>query len=214
MRTGGIAAIASGVAWAVVLPLVAGEASGDPVGLRYDDWNRLLTLPLLLLVLALGGLYAAHAGRLSRWGRRGARLAVGAAALLVIGNVIEFWLVLLSNSEVFAIAEPRGLDEWTGSTVGWIVFLVGSLLLLAGGVLLGIAIGRAGVLPSGVGFVVGLTSPLLLVSLVVWSASVAATIVPAAVLGLSWVAIGVTLLRYRSSRYSSGTSTGGAASST
>jgi hypothetical protein len=130
---------------------------------------------------------------------------------MLVGNVVEFWLVLASDAEVFAIAEPRGLDEWIGSTVGWLAFLLGSLVLLVGTVLLGIGTGRAGVLPAWTGFLLGLTAPLLLIAFVVWQASVAATVVPALLLGGAWAAIGAVLLRYRNS---GGTSTGGAASST
>jgi hypothetical protein len=191
---GGIAAIAGGLAWAVALPLVATAASTDPVGWLYDDWNRLLTLPIVLLLVALVALQRVGAGRLSKWGRRGAWIAVAGAALLLVGNVVEFWLVLLSDAEVYAIAEPRGLDEWAGSTVGWLAFLLGSLVLLAGGVLLGVGTARAGVLPSSAGFALGLTAPLLLVSFVVWASSVAATLPFALALGAVWVAVGAALL--------------------
>lgn len=210
-RLGGAAAIGCGIGFAVGLPLVAAAASADPVDWRYDDFNRVLTLPLVLLVVALAGLRAAQVERLSRWARRGAVLALGGSVAMLLGSVVEFWLVLLSDAEVFAIADPRGLESWAGSTVGWLAFLAGSLVLLFGGVLLGVGTGRAGVLPGWAGFLVGLTSPLLLISLVVWQVSVAATILPAAALGLAWVAIGSALLRYRNS---DGTSTGGAASST
>jgi hypothetical protein len=209
VRAAAVAAVVGGVGWAVGLPLVASAESADPVGWRYDDWNRVLTAPLLLLVVALAGVRAAQVERLSRWGSRGAWLALAGALLMVVGNVVEFWLVLASDAEVFAIAEPRGLEEWTGSTVGWLAFLLGSLLLLAGGVLLGVGTGRAAVLPGWIGFLVGLLAPLLLAAFVLWSASVAATIVPALLLGLGWIAIGAVLYRY-----SVGTSTGGAASST
>lgn len=211
VRWGGIAAILCGVGWAVGLPLVATAASADPVGWRYDDFNRVLTAPLLLVLLALAGVRAAQAERLTAWGRRGAWLALAGAAAMLVGNVVEFWLVLASDTEVFAIADPRGLDVWVGSTVGWLLFLLGALVLLAGGVLLGIGTGRAGVLPGWIGFLLGLTAPLLLISFAVWAASVAATVPPAVALGLSWVAIGAVLLRYRNS---GGTSTGGAASNT
>jgi hypothetical protein len=197
------------VGWAVGLPLVATEASAEPVGLRYDDWNRVLLVPLVLLAVAVLGLREVQLGRLSRWARRGAVLALAGAVLMAVGNVIEFWLVLLSDAEVLAIADPRDLDVWIGSTVGWLLFLLGALVLLAGGVLLGIGTGRAGVLPSWLGFVVGLTSPLLLVAFTVWAISVAVTLVPALLLGAAWIVVGVELYRY-----SGGTSTGGAASST
>jgi hypothetical protein len=198
VRWGGVAAILAGLGWAVALPLVATAASADPVGWRYDDYNRVLTAPLLLAVLALAGVRAAQVEHLSKWGRRGAWLALAGAGTMVVGNVVEFWLVLASDAEVYAIAHPRDLDEWVGSTVGWILFLLGSLVLLAGTVLLGIATGRAGVLPGWLGFLLGMTAPLLLISFVLWAASVVATIPPSAILGLGWVAIGVALLRTRS----------------
>jgi hypothetical protein len=210
-RLGGAAAIGCGIGFAVGLPLVAVAASADPVGWRYDDFNRVLTAPLVLLVVALAGLRAVQAERLSRWGRRGASLALGGAVAMLVGNVVEFWLVLASEAEVFAIADPRGLESWVGSTVGWLAFLAGSLVLLFGGVLLGVGTGRASLLPGWTGFFVGLTAPLLLISFVVWQVSVAATVPPAVALGLAWVAIGGALLRYRNS---GGTSTAGAASST
>jgi hypothetical protein len=191
----GLAAIGSGIAWAVVLPLVATAASADPVGWRYDDWNRLLTLPLLLLLVSLVGIHRVAAERISAWGRRGGALALVGVGLMLVGNIVEFWLVLLTDADVFAIADPRGLDEWAGSTVGWLVFLLGSLLLLAGGVLLGVGTSRAGVFPSWAGFALGLTSPVLLIAFVLWSASVAATVAPALLLGGIWIALGAVLLR-------------------
>jgi hypothetical protein len=193
-RWAGIAAIVSGLAWAIALPLVATAASDDPVGLGYDDYNRVLTLPLVLLVLTLAGLRRLQKGRLSLWGRRGAAAAVIGAGLLVLGNVIEFWAVLFSDDAVFAIANDRGLDEWPGSTIGWLTFLVGSFLLFAGGVVFGVASRAAGILPGWAGLVIAATAPLLLAAFATWSSSFFFTVGFAALLGLGWVALGGLLL--------------------
>jgi hypothetical protein len=191
---GGAAAIASGAVWSVALPLAASAASRDPVGWRYDDWNRLLTPAIALLVVALVALRRLGRERLTPWGRRGALIALAGAALLLLGNVVEFWLVLLSDAEVSAIAEPRDLDEWVGSTVGWLTFLVGSLLLLAGGILLGVGSARAGVLPAWSALGLGLTAPLLLASFSAWAVSVVATVPFALALGAAVFALGAGLL--------------------
>jgi hypothetical protein len=193
-RWAGIAAIVSGLAWAIALPLVATAASDDPVGLGYDDYNRVLTLPLVLLVLTLAGLRRLQRGRLSPWGRRGAAVALLGAGLLVIGNVIEFWAVLSSDDAVFAIADDRGLDEWPGSTIGWLTFLVGLCLLFAGGVVFGFASRAARILPGWAGLVIAATAPLLLAAFATWSSSFFFTVVFAALLGLGWIALGGLLL--------------------
>src|SRR5918998_3612330 len=141
-RWAGLAAMIAGISFGFALPLVATAASDDPVGVGYDDYNRLLTLPLVLLLLALAGLRSLQMPELSPWERQGALLALAGAALLVVGNAIEFWAVLLSDDAVFALAEDHGLDEWAGSTIGWLVFLAGGLLLIVGGIVFGTATAR------------------------------------------------------------------------
>jgi hypothetical protein len=196
IRWGGVAAIASGVAWAIALPLVATEAGDNPVGLRYDNFNRLLLLPLVLLLVGLAGVRAAGAGRLSGWGRRGAGVALAGVGLLILGNVIEFWVVLASDKAVYAIAEDRPqLEEWEGSTVGWLTFLAGTLLLLVAGIVLAVALRRARILPGWLALLAALTAPFLLATFGVWDKSLAGTVAIAIGFGLSWVAIGTRLLR-------------------
>lgn len=193
-RFGGLAAIVSGVLFAFGLPLVATQATDDPVGLRYDDFNRWLTLPLALLVAALVAVRGAQSERLGPRGRLGATLAIVGAGAMLLGNLVEFWLVFFTDDYVAAIAdERRELDEWVGSTVGWLLFLAGAFLLLVGGILLGVETWRAHALPVWVGAVVASTAPLLLAAFVAWSISVEATIVLALVLGIAWVAVGLRL---------------------
>ena len=43
---------------------------------------------------------------------------------------------------------PASAEEWEGSTVGWLTFLAGTLLLLVGGIVVGVATLRAKVLPG------------------------------------------------------------------
>ncbi len=195
-RLGGLAAIVSGVFWGFALPLIATQATDDPVGMRYDDFNRWLTLPLALLVAALAAFRAVQLPQVDRTGRWGAALALALAGTIVmlVGNVVEFWLVIFTDTYVAAIAEGRPeFEEWAGSTVGWLVFLAGTLLLLVGGVLLGVAVWRGGTLPAWTGVVVALTAPLILLAFVVRAISVEATIAVAVVLGLAWIALGLRL---------------------
>jgi hypothetical protein len=193
-RFGGLAAIVGGVFFALALPLVATQATDDPVGLRYDDFNRWLTLPLALLVVALAAVRSVQGARLEGPWRWGAWIALGGAALAVVGNVAEFWLVFFTDEYVSAIREDRPeLDEWAGSTIGWFTVLAGLVLLFAGGLLFGAATWRAGVLPAWVGVAVAATSPLLFLAFILWARSVPATIAVALVLGLTWIAVGLRL---------------------
>jgi hypothetical protein len=193
-RWSGVAAIVAGIAWTVSVPLVASAASDDPVGLGYDDYNRLLALPLLLLLVALAGLRALQLRELTPWGRRGAVLALVGAGLLLLGHLIEFWAVLLTDDAVFAIAEDYGLDEWAGSTVGWLIFLGGALLLFVGGTVFGVATARARILPRWAGLVIAATAPLILAAFAAWGTSVPLAALFAGLLGLGWIALGTLLL--------------------
>jgi hypothetical protein len=193
-RWAGLAAITAGSAFGFVLPLVATAATDDPVGVGYDDYNRLLTLPLVLLLVALAGLRSLQVPELSPWERWGALLAFVGAALLVVGNAIEFWAVLFSDDAVFALAEDRGLDEWAGSTIGWLTFLAGGLLLFVGGIVFGAATARARILPRWAGVVIALTAPLLLAAVIAWTESVPITAGLAIALAGGWVALGGLLL--------------------
>ena len=192
-RFGGLAAIVGGVLWAFGLPLVATQATDDPVGPRYDDFNRWLTLPLGLLVAALAAVRGVQLDRLGPRGRLGATLALVGAGAMLLGNLVEFWLVFFTDDYVSALTDRPGRDEWVGSVVGGLLFLAGAFLLLLGGILLGIETWRAETLPVWVGVVVAATAPLLLAAFVAWSLSVQATIAVAVVLALGWIAVGLRL---------------------
>ncbi len=60
--------------------------------------------------------------------------AVG-AAVLAAGKVIEFYGVLLQDGlNAYAASQADVDDHWIGSDIGWIVFIIGMLALLVGGV--------------------------------------------------------------------------------
>ena len=86
------------------------------------------------------------------------------------------------------------MDEWEGSTVGWLTFLAGTLLLLVGGILLAVATRRGGTLPGWLALLVALTEPFLLAAFALWDQSSVGTVVVAIAFGLSWVGIGARLL--------------------
>lgn len=151
-------AVATGALWTVGVTLVATQAVSDPVGAGYDAANRVLTLPLLLLVVHV----TVHLRQAPAKGRRGSLALMAGSALLFAGNVLEFWLVLLSGQHTEKTANRLGEPEaFWGSPAGWVLFVLGMLVTITAAVMLGRAIGgRRGWLLVVLA-VVGLTSTAL-----------------------------------------------------
>ncbi len=127
----GRAALLGGVAWLALIP--AAELHRRDL-LGYNGYKRLLVVPLLLFAVAMWQAPRAGlaTGRLARVGFTTA--AVG-AAVLAAGNVIEFYGVLLQDGlNAYAASQVDVDDHWIGSDIGWIVFGIGMLVLLVGGV--------------------------------------------------------------------------------
>jgi hypothetical protein len=141
---GGGAAVLGGLAW--LLLAAAAELVRRDL-LSYDGYNRLLAVPLLLFAIALS--WAPRA--LSTGGRLasvGFSLAAVGAGLLLIGNVVEFYGVLLQDRLNAYAASQAGADEhWIGSDVGWITFGLGMLVFLVGGIVAALALHRRGTGP-------------------------------------------------------------------
>ncbi len=119
-----------GLAWLLLVPAAVLQRLGL---LDYDGYNRLLAGPLLLFLVAL--LTAPRAlmvpGRSVRAGFGVAAVGVG---LLLVGNVVEFYGVLLQDERnAYAAARVGEADHWVGSDIGWIIFGIGMLVLLVGG---------------------------------------------------------------------------------
>jgi hypothetical protein len=144
-RTLSALAVATGALWTVGVTLVATQADSDPVGAGYDAANRFLTLPLLLLVGYATLLRTAPPGG----SRKGSMALVAGSVLLLAGNVLEFWMVLLTDLHTEKTALRLGESEaFWGSSAGWFLFLLGMLVTIGAAVVLGRAVGglRGGVL--------------------------------------------------------------------
>ena len=137
-RTLSLLAVGTGALWTVGVTLVATQAGSDPVGAGYDAANRALTLPLVLLVGYAALLRKSPPGR----SRRGSLVLVVGSVLLLAGNVLEFWMVLLSGLHTEKNAARLGESEaFWGSFAGWMLFLLGMLVTIAAAVMLGRAVG-------------------------------------------------------------------------
>ena len=145
IRWGGLAAMLGGVLWIAVRVLVLLE----PPPFSYDAYNRMFVAPLLLLLVGLLGFSVRRAGGCGRLARTGTVAALAGCTLLIVGNVTEFWLVLAQSKPNANAAYQSGAEEvWIGSEIGWILFLLGFLILSIGLVLFGAAAVRASELPK------------------------------------------------------------------
>ncbi len=134
------AALLGGVAWLLLVP--AAELTRREL-LSYDGYNRFLALPLLLFSIALS--FAAGAlGLRERLGRVGFTMAASGAGLLLIGNVVEFYGVLLQDRlNAYAASRVGEEDHWIGSDLGWMIFGLGMFVLLAGGLIAAMGLWRS-----------------------------------------------------------------------
>jgi hypothetical protein len=83
-------------------------------------------------------------GLRERLGKVGFAVAASGAGLLLIGNVVEFYGVLLQDQRNAQAAFEAGENEhWIGSDLGWMVFGLGMFVVLAGGVTAAIALHRS-----------------------------------------------------------------------
>jgi hypothetical protein len=172
-RTRAAAAItAAGLA--IGVPITAISASADPVGPGYAPANRVLTVVwVALLVWMLGEAAMTRAAGAPRL----ARALVAGAAMLLLGNLIEFWVGLLQGRPVSAIATPRHEAAWVGSSIGYPVFFLGSVVLLVALAGAARARRRSGALGLG-GALARPAFPIALtVAMVLWSSSVGAALV-------------------------------------
>ena len=142
---------------------------------------------------ALGGFVRTLRSPGGRLARTGTVAAFAGCALLIAGNVAEFWLVLAQSKPSANAAYQSGAEEvWIGSEIGWMLFLLGFLILSIGLVLFGVAAIRANELPRWralplmVG-AAGLTA-FLLGPFVVAAADLLLTLI-----GIGWILLGYVL---------------------
>lgn len=124
-----------GALWAG-LELLTVAAWNQPVfGFTYEDYNRIKSLPLLLLLVGLMGFYARQQRRSGKLGLVGFLLGTVGLALMMVGNVVEFW-----------IGGGIRYGDKALSTLGWNLVLIGVPTLALGLILFGLACSRAQVL--------------------------------------------------------------------
>jgi hypothetical protein len=180
-------AVLAGVAWIAGVLLVATQADSDPVGARYDAYNRVLTLALALLLASA----LAIRGRVREAGAPGGRaltVLVAGLALSLAGNALEFWGALAAGEEPSATAERLGLeDEFWGSFPGFLAFLAGGLLVVASLIAYAVRIGAWGRIPRPQRAAIGAGGVLMAASTALWAVSPAAALVPAVLFAFAWL---------------------------
>ncbi len=188
-RWAGPPAVAGGLLWVVLRPLVATTWKNPTLGLTYEDYNRLMVAPLALLLLGALALHARYATRTSGWARRGLLATVLGFPLMLLGVVLEFY-----------VAGGVNTGDWAGSLVGWMVFLLGHAASAGGLVVFGVAarrealLGRWSGLPLATG-VVGLLWPFLA------EVRIVLNVLIQVLFGLGWIALGYLLWSERDQQH-------------
>jgi hypothetical protein len=131
----GICAILGGALWGVVKYLI----NHEPYPYSYDDYNRMLTVPLLLMLIGFIGVHIILLKKISKAVAVASIVTVIGLALLLIGNIAEFWLVLLqSKPNAYDAFKSGSSDVWIGSHVGWATFCIGMLTTAITSLIIGI----------------------------------------------------------------------------
>lgn len=165
------ASVLGGLVWIPIRLAIGGTWGTTPGGLSYEDWNRLMVLPLALLV---GGIAVLLGRPTSRVARTGAWLAGAGLVGMLAGVIIEFW--------VFGgLAGDRD-----GAIAGWMVYLLPGVLLHAAGLVVH-AVGKRDV----VGWLAGAIAVLHLLWIPATMVADALMALDQALIGLLWAGIGV-----------------------
>ena len=189
-RMAGTAAMLGGAAWLLLVP--AAELQRREM-LSYDGYNRLVAVPLLLFtvalvltprVLAVGGL-----------ARTGLRVAAVGGGLLFAGNVVEFYGVLLQDRPNSYAAYGTGKEPWIGSDIGWMIFLLGALVLLIGGIVAAGGMYRDGVQPRSLVALSAVIGPGLVASSFLALGPALPSVLVLGAYAAAWLMIGRLLLR-------------------
>lgn len=127
-RWAGPLLVVGGVLWAIARFLI----SFDPPPLNYDDYNRLFTLPLLLVLAGWMGFQMPRLRR-ARWTTIVAVTVVTLGlVLMLVGNAVEFWGVLFQDRPNAFAAVETGEEAWAGSDIGWMIFGLGHFIAAIG----------------------------------------------------------------------------------
>ncbi len=173
-RTAALAVVA-GATWVLGITLVATQADTDPVGSGYDDANRVVTVASGMLFATAAAAWRGHRGR--------ARLvALLGTALMLLGSALEFVVLPLTGGTPDALV-PQGGDSSSLSAAGFLVFALGSLLVLGACVALAASLRH---LPRGHRLVIALTGPALVAGTILWAVDPAPAAIAASLAAFGW----------------------------
>jgi hypothetical protein len=180
-----VLAAVTGLVWMVAVLLVAANPKGGGLAadLAYDRANRLHTLALILL-LCTSVLVRRLVGGHELAGRRSADLLTAGAALMLAGNLVSFWGVLLTDGTS---------EQFWGGWAGWLMFLPGLVLLLGSAVGLALAARAWPGISRTNRWSIGLAGLLLTVTTSTWAVSPAATLGPALLAAFALLATGTAV---------------------
>ncbi len=189
---GVLACTVGGIAWALLGPAAVLERTNL---LSYDTYNRVLTLPLFLFLVGFIASEWLLRPR-TRLGTVGFVTVALGLLLLLVGNGIEFWGVLLQSKPNAQKAHETGATEyWIGSDIGWMMFGFGMLTVIVGGVVLALSVRRMPTFPPWATLFLGLLGVGILAGNLVVGAPFFLSIPVLGLYGAGWIALGRLLRR-------------------
>jgi hypothetical protein len=147
IRGFGALGIAGGIlAWVIFIGASGcADCQNSAAYQTYETWNRLFPIPLLMMALAVIGLYGRQQAALRWFGRLSMGLLMLGLLLMIAGSIAEFW---------FFTDQDYG-EPGNGRGISFGIFLLGLLVVMGGSVLTGIATWRAGILPEWSAIAIG-----------------------------------------------------------
>ena len=182
-----VLACLTGLSWLVSVLLVSANhkgvtASGD---VAYDWSNRAHTVALLLLLATAVTMWRILRDAKVRGDHAALALVVG-AALMLAGNVLSFWGTLFTGGTS---------EQFWGGWAGWLVFLLGGLLTVAG--FIGLALAARSWERVGLArrWQIGSVGVFLMATTITWAGSPVVTLVPALLAAFTLLAAGTAVSR-------------------
>jgi hypothetical protein len=185
LRSVRVLLIVSGLLWGLAYFAMNAIGWGEPGSeeyRRYELFNRLLGIVIVVLAVSTAMLRAAMASRVPRFVRHALAIVVVAQAVMALGSALEFWLF------TFATYAPGSLRG-----IGWGTYCLGLLIFYLAGAVFGAWLVRSRVaVVAGVAFLSWLPLAALLFGLGrVLNASLPALAPAVALSGFGYVMLGL-----------------------
>lgn len=133
----GTCAILGGTFWIVVKYLI----NHEPPPFSYDDYNRIFTIPLILMLVGFIGVHTLLLKPLTKVVVISSTVTIMGLSFLLIGNILEFWIVLFqSHPNAYEAFNSGSTTVWMGSYIGWLIFCIGLLLNSITSLIIGIVL--------------------------------------------------------------------------